>query len=255
MLLLYHPLIWTTMLPHFIELGGHHIPVKIIRERRNSSRAATGKQGFILRLPNHLDKSAEQGAWTWFKNWALELHRAKPDFIQRFLHKTYVDGDILQVGDRQYVIGVNLEERSSHTAKLHPNRYIQLNLSLAVEEQDRHKAAAILVSRLVGQDFLPEFSRRVQELNLLHFDKPIKSIRFKNSSTRWGSCSNSGNLNFSTRLLFAPPEVIDYVIIHELAHLVEMNHSERFWAIVAQAMPNYKQQEKWLKKHGTGLGF
>ncbi|MCB0682671.1 MAG: M48 family metallopeptidase, partial [Saprospiraceae bacterium] len=63
------------------------------------------------------------------------------------------------------------------------------------------------------------------------------------------------NINLSTRLLFAPPKVIDYVIIHELAHLVEMNHSRRFWDLVAAAMPDYEEQEKWLKKFGHRCDF
>ena len=57
------------------------------------------------------------------------------------------------------------------------------------------------------------------------------------------------------RLLFAPPEVVDYVIIHELAHLIELNHSHRFWAEVARAMPNYEEQEAWLKKYGAACDF
>jgi predicted metal-dependent hydrolase len=243
------------LFPASITLDGYHIPVKVIRERRTSFRAATGKDGFILRLPKRLIKSEEQRAWTWFETWAKQLHQDKPDFIQRFVGKNYADGDTVQVGSRRYSIGISLEERASHSAKLHPNRYIQLNLVRSVSTEERNKAAATLLSRVVAKDFLPEFSRRVEELNRLYFSKSIKSINFKNTSSRWGSCSNTGNLNFSTRLLFAPPDVVDYVIIHELAHLIEMNHSDRFWALVAQAMPEYKEKEKWLKVNGSGLGF
>jgi len=95
----------------------------------------------------------------------------------------------------------------------------------------------------------------VHELNERHFQQPIDQVRLKYNHSNWGSCSNKGNINLSTRLLFAPPEVIDYVIIHELAHRLEMNHSPRFWKLVADAMPNYREQERWLKEHGKGLGF
>jgi len=243
------------MLPSSITLSSQSIPVKVIRERRTSFRAATGKEGFILRLPKQLPKSEEKRAWEWFENWAKELQRSKPTFLERFSGKQYTDGDVLQVGTRQYTLGIILSERTSHAAKLLPNRYIQLDLVASVSEEERNKATSTLLSRLIAQDFLPEFSRRVLELNQLHFRKSIKNIRFKNTSSRWGSCSNTGNLNFSTRLLFAPQEVIDYVIIHELAHLVELNHSDRFWALVEKAMPDYEEKEKWLKKNGGGLGF
>jgi len=71
-----------------------------------------------------------------------------------------------------------------------------------------------------------------------NLDKLKNKIFFKNAKSRWGSCSEAGNINVSTRLLFAPDEVLESVCIHELAHLIERNHSEKFWALVEQAMPN-----------------
>jgi predicted metal-dependent hydrolase len=78
-------------------------------------------------------------------------------------------------------------------------------------------------------------------------------IRIADQSTRWGSCSTRGTLSFNWRLLMAPPEVLDYVVIHELAHLKEMNHSAKFWALVEAQCPNYKAHVKWLKDHGATL--
>jgi len=69
------------------------------------------------------------------------------------------------------------------------------------------------------------------------------------------SCSSKSNINLSTRLLFAPSDVIDYVIVHELTHLIEMNHSQKFWNLVKSVMPNYKQKEKWLKEYGKLCDF
>jgi predicted metal-dependent hydrolase len=80
-------------------------------------------------------------------------------------------------------------------------------------------------------------------------------VRLKYLHSRWGSCSSSSNINLSTRLLFAPEGVIDYVIIHELAHLQELNHSPRFWRLVAEAMPDYQLKEKWLKDNGHLCDF
>ena len=73
-------------------------------------------------------------------------------------------------------------------------------------------------------------------------------LSIRHTSTRWGSCSSKRNLNFSYRLMFLEPELIDYVVIHELAHLVEMNHSVRFWNIVAQYCPDYKILRNSLRK-------
>ncbi len=80
------------------------------------------------------------------------------------------------------------------------------------------------------------------------------SISFKNQKTRWGSCSSQGNLNFNWKLVHSPPAVIDYVIIHELAHRTEMNHSADFWEIVKKFDPEYLKHRGWLKREGMDLG-
>ncbi|WP_027399201.1 M48 family metallopeptidase [Anaerovorax odorimutans] len=72
-------------------------------------------------------------------------------------------------------------------------------------------------------------------------------IRVNKAKSRWGSCSEKGNINFTYRLIFAPKEVIDYIVVHELAHLKEMNHSKRFWHVVNEIMPDYKERCKVLK--------
>ena len=78
-------------------------------------------------------------------------------------------------------------------------------------------------------------------------------ISIRKQKTRWGSCSREGNLNFNCLLMMAPPEVLDYVVVHELSHRLEMNHSVRFWAQVEKVLPDYRTQRKWLKEHGNQL--
>lgn len=81
------------------------------------------------------------------------------------------------------------------------------------------------------------------------------TISIRDQKTRWGSCSTKGNLNFNYRLMLAPPKVLDYVVIHELCHRKEMNHSPKFWAHVESVMPDYKEYRKWLKKNGNSLSI
>lgn len=80
-------------------------------------------------------------------------------------------------------------------------------------------------------------------------------ITVRDTTTRWGSCSRSGNLSFSWRLVMAPRMVLEYVVAHEVAHLREMNHSKKFWNLVASIFPNYQQARNWLKVHGGDLHF
>ncbi|HXW12372.1 MAG TPA: YgjP-like metallopeptidase domain-containing protein, partial [Nitrososphaeraceae archaeon] len=75
-------------------------------------------------------------------------------------------------------------------------------------------------------------------------------VRIKNQKLRWGSCSKDGNLNFNLLLSALPSHIMDYIIIHELIHLIEFNHSDRFWQLVEEAIPTYKDCRDWLKKNG-----
>lgn len=81
----------------------------------------------------------------------------------------------------------------------------------------------------------------------------VKSISLRSQTTRWGSCSSTGRLNFNWRLIMAPPFVLDYVAAHEVAHLVEMNHSPAFWEAVAQTLPSMERGRAWLSAHGRQL--
>ena len=78
-------------------------------------------------------------------------------------------------------------------------------------------------------------------------------ISIRAQHTRWGSCSAKGNLSFNCLLLLMPPEVLDYIVVHELCHRKEMNHSPKFWAEVEKILPNYKEQKTWLKQNGPTL--
>jgi len=101
-----------------------------------------------------------------------------------------------------------------------------------------------------------EAKRLLSERAEFHADKLGVShgrISIGDMKSRWGSCSSTGGLRFSWRLLLAPFDVLDYVAAHEVAHLREMNHSERFWAAVSETIPDYKVRRKWLKTEGNKL--
>ena len=100
--------------------------------------------------------------------------------------------------------------------------------------------------------------RLVLEERLAFFAKQMGvsygRVSVRNQKTRGGSCRVTGNLNFNWRLCLVPESILDYVVVHELAHRKEMNHSAQFWQIVESVLPDYRKRREWLKLHGGGLG-
>lgn len=230
----------------FVEVEGKKVPAKIHLERRRSIRFYLGKNGAILRLPSSMPMEEQKKEWLRFQKWVHKKVSARGEHL---FGRTHQNGDELKVGKRTYLIRIENTMNKTHSAKLEGRDVIRLRLSANATEQQRTKATQHLLSRVVAQDRLPDMERRVAELNHLHFQKKVNSVNLKYNRSNWGSCSTKGNINLSTCLLFAPDDVIDYVIIHELAHLIEMNHSSRFWALVEAAMPDYKEKKKWLKEN------
>ncbi len=81
----------------------------------------------------------------------------------------------------------------------------------------------------------------------------VGRVTIRNQRTKWGSCTSAGNLNFNCLLMLCPPEVRDYIVVHELCHRKQMNHSPAFWAEVARVLPEYKSREAWLKANGPSI--
>ena len=106
-------------------------------------------------------------------------------------------------------------------------------------------------------DFLKREAKRDIEPMALALAKQthqkIKTIKFKDTSSRWGSCSSDGNLSFSWRIMMAPRPVIAYLVAHEVAHLTEMNHGPKFWKLTRELCPDMEKAKAWLKRNGAAL--
>ena len=133
--------------------------------------------------------------------------------------------------------------------------WIQKHLARAAQRQAERQAAPALtmeeINRLADealQWFPPRVRQRAGRMGVR-----IGRITIRNQRTRWGSCTSKGNLNFNCLLMLCPESVREYVIVHELCHRLEMNHSPRFWAEVEKQLPDYRQQRKWLKDNGAAL--
>ncbi len=234
-----------------IEFEGKKIPAKVYEEARANVRFGFGKTGVHLRLPHHMPRKEKERYLEKFKSWVCQKLSERSELHRMYERKkTYRNGQEFVVGRKSYRLHIEISAHSTHKGLLQPPNDIFLRLGPTPDEDNRQEIIRKLLSRLVAQDQLPWVWERVRELNARHFRRPVRAVKLKYLNSRWGSCSGKGNINLSTRLLFAPEDVLDYVIIHELAHLIEMNHSPRFWKLVEQAMPDYRDKERWLKENG-----
>lgn len=106
--------------------------------------------------------------------------------------------------------------------------------------------------RLPSNDLLPLFRSRA-EYWAPYLGVTFNRLSVKDQRTLWGSCTREGNLNFSWRLALAPDPVLDYLIVHELSHRAQMNHSRRFWEVVETVCPGHRSHRRWLRKNGRAL--
>ena len=189
-------------------------------------------------------------------NWLEATFQKKPEQFMRLAksNQPYEDGQTLRLFDGPVSLSINTANRKTAKGQYdHDHRRI----SITVPEANTFPKDQLsnLISRCLASHYQSHFELKVFDLNQKHFDQPIQEVRLKNNASNWGSCSSNSIINLSTRLLLVPEAVQDYVVIHELAHLIELNHSKKFWALVEEAMPDYYQHENWLKEHGAGLAL
>lgn len=128
-----------------------------------------------------------------------------------------------------------------------------------LQKAERRKQTAESAGKLTAEK-LQELAERAMQVipERVRYYAPLVGVSYgritiRNQRTKWGSCTAQGNLNFNCLLMLTPPEVIDSVVVHELCHRKEMNHSERFYAEVLRVFPDYKKWDKWLKENGPIL--
>ena len=235
---------------------GIHLPLLIIEETRIDTRVSIGKTSAYLRMPYTAPKEYKQEKLIWAKKWLLETLTEKPDLAQRWKNKEYRTGQIIKTAFKNYTLQLSTSKAKSTGTAFIDGADLILTLP-QLDEQDYYTRDFItsLISRSISSDLLTSFAARVHEYNRIYFKEKINSIRLKYVHSRWGSCASNGNLNFSSKILLAPPEIMDSVIIHELAHLKEMNHGSRFWKWVEKADADFLKHETWLKKYGDRLDF
>ena len=226
-----------------LEVNGVPYAVSVHVERRRTVRASIGRKGVTIRLPSHLRPADRTREIERLLGWARRRLGLRPV-------RSASDGATLVVWGVPYVLRL-LHGRGTSARIV--GREIRLRVETGTPPELREEMVGRLLSRCLGRKHRETVERRLEELNRLHFRVSYGRVTLRDTRSTWGSCSARGNLSFSTRLLLAPREVADYVLVHELAHRIVPNHSASFWALVRRALPDFEERRKWLRRHGAEL--
>ncbi len=201
-----------------LDYGDVRIPYEIVPSRRKSyALHFTAEKGLEVRVPLRFSELIVRKLLTQHEDWIRKKYAAYQALEERKKNSPYSEEDVL------------------HLQKIYRK----------AAKEYFPKRVEYYVNELFWED-----SEIYAESG-----KPYVNITIRDQKTRWGSCSSKGTLSFSWRLMLAPPRVLDYVVLHEICHLKEMNHSAAFWNLVGSVMPDYKEYRKWLRDHGSELYF
>lgn len=241
-----------------IQIEDYQLKSKIIREYRNNLRVSLGKEHIILRVPIFsvvpVDTYIQRA-----KEWLINIEQQKPDILNRYKNTNRHEDDVMEFT----VLGKYFKRVIKYPSPSMENYFIfdsetnelQLFISENLDYQHREKVSNLLIFNYLKKTYAKELNDLIRYYNAKYFNRNIRAVRLKNNTSNWGSCSKTGNINISAKTLLLPYDIFEYVIIHELAHLIELNHSKAFWKIVEDILPNYKKMERFLKEFGFKYGF
>ena len=220
----------------------------VLYEARRSTEATEPRidvdiQGVRVVLPEASKEDPEQ-LLTENAAWIIEKKQKYDSYREQVPDREFAVGETFPYHGEPHEIVV--EQRSS-------SGVIDQQLRLAehhVDQTSIQRALETLYRRKAREWFEEQADQLAQEMSV-EYDK----IEIRNQRTKWGSCSTSGTLGLNWRLMMAPPEIGRYIIIHELAHLREQNHTDEFWSLVAEYDPDYNDHAQWLQENSTKLIF
>jgi len=233
-------------------------PVQYVIKRSKKAKTARitvdAVQGVEITVPvnfkrDWIDQILNQKA-AWITDKMNELSKLAGCPVPR----SFTDGDIFYyLGDR-YNLQVNIfKGRTLHPVLIKENN-IRVAVKPGLSEIERAKAVRQALVEWYSGQAKPIIIKKVDVFSHKLGVKPAR-VKIKEQKSRWGSCSGKGNINLNWKIIMAPPGVIDYVIVHELCHLIKLDHSPEFWRLVESVLPDWEKRRRWLKEYGPVLNF
>ena len=162
--------------------------------------------------------------------------------------KEFVNGESISYLGRNYRIKIT----QGNPEVLLKNGYLNIKIPKSVTEVEKRKTVRNLIVNWYETHALRGITKKISRFQQIFGVKPT-SVTIKDFKTKWASCGLNGDLTFNWRILMAPNRVVDYVVAHELAHLIKHNHSEEFWKVLKKVIPDHEQDKDWLKNNAVRL--
>jgi predicted metal-dependent hydrolase len=226
----------------WLQVDGNSLPVRVVEHpgsRRITLRLLPGGDGLKVTMPAHVGDAELDAFLHRNVNW-VAARRAR-------LPKT------VSIAEGQLIPFRGVPHRIMCSG---PGRGVVEPLEINGEYVLRIPGDQAFIQRKLLDYFKKQARKVLAEHVVIHsasLDVRARQIRITDTTSRWGSCSSTRTLSFSWRIILAPPEVLDYLVAHEVAHLREMNHSPRFWQLVADICPQMERHKSWLRKNGAKL--
>jgi len=238
----------------FIIVNNIKYKINLEYEFRKTANVSIKNETINIKLPKLLSKKKKYEIINKFAKWAkkkLLKQKLKPKEI------IYKQGEYINTEKKNYVLNFIKKDIKNITGKIvHNNLIINLPKNIKTINTSINKIKiSKLIGKLIASDQKTYIENKISKINNRFFNEKINLITIKNMRTRWGSCSSKKNINLSTKLLLVPEYCLDYVIVHEIAHLKQPNHSKKFWIIVENIIPEYKKINKHLKDNGYKYNF
>jgi predicted metal-dependent hydrolase len=237
-----------------IKLGHRIVPYQIRESKRaryvnfriDSEKGLEVVIPFGARVLNLEDLLRERQMW-------ILKHLRKFDQIkENTSQRQFVSGEVLPYLDEDRMLDIIQTKTGKRTSVARQANFIRVRLRAGLPERDKPEEIRGALESWYRWQAKEYITKRTAALAAQHGFEYI-GVKIRGQRTRWGSCSSKGNLNFNWKLMMVPAAAVDYVIIHELCHLKELNHSAQFWALVQELCPNYKYWVRWLKEHSPQL--
>ena len=220
------------------------INYSLIKSSRKSIGIIVNSDGsVVVRAPQRATKKEIDDVINKRIDWILKHQKKFEQLGPAYSKWEFVDGEKHLLLGNEYVLRVN-------TGAFNTVRLNGKFIDVVCNNESMVKPLMVKWYTLKANEMMPDIIMPVVNQFKSKYHRSPAKISLKNMKSRWGSCSSKGNLNFNCLLVLLPDEIIDSIVVHELCHLKQMNHSTRFYAEIDRAFPNYKQCHLWLKQNG-----